>query len=327
MNANKAPIAIFVVCIVAVLYALILDQQSERNADARFVKNGGKKENHPTRHRLVLLHYHKTGHEICRTLAVMGFHQRFITVKHLDDLIEAQSSSNSSVIVVSGLDVTTSKTWPFLPSTRLVHFIRDPFDWSISAYLYHHQNPVPGLERKWITRTDSDRCKVHHRPNQQLGLSLRNVSNLCQSLSNVTALWQQLQQLSPWDGLRLEASRAILGASHGDLVKMARNIQYLKESANVMHVKLSQFTASEQSFQTTTKSLCRLGRELRNERDCAESFFQYGWLGNTNAKDPQHVTSNKISHVQREEWRARLMKDPVLGDPLLKVKTIVDEAT
>eukprot|EP00541_Cyclophora_tenuis_P012586 CAMPEP_0116546596 /NCGR_PEP_ID=MMETSP0397-20121206/3308_1 /TAXON_ID=216820 /ORGANISM="Cyclophora tenuis, Strain ECT3854" /LENGTH=179 /DNA_ID=CAMNT_0004071031 /DNA_START=18 /DNA_END=557 /DNA_ORIENTATION=- len=164
---------------------------------------------------------------------------------------------------------------------------------------------------------------------------MENIASLCTMLSNVTALWPQLQQLSMEDGLRLEAARGLLGSSHGDLMTMAQHMWLTQSLPSKNHqlkvVALSQFTNSEESFANTAQELCKFGSDIlsrsnRSVARCTEAFTQQGWLGSTsNNIVGRHVTSDKLSSREKQRLKKMLLEDPVLGPPLKMIQDFVQQ--
>ena len=226
--------------------------------------------------------------------------------------------------------------WKFDNSTRLAHFVRDPFDWSLSAYLYHSQVPVPMLESKWITKADKQPCLIRDArfARNVLGIDLRPIAQLCQDLiPDGASLYAQLRKLSVSQGLRLEAARGLLGSRHGDLMKMAHNAWFFAERkpGNVSTYKLSQFTSSKQSFRRAVRRLCGFGENVlntdRSVSECVEASTKYGYLGGdkTVSRDSQHVTSSLLTNAARLDLKAILQSDEILGPALRAIQSLLQE--
>ena len=309
----------------------------------------------PQRRKLLFLHYHKTGHVLCRTLARMGFRVDTENVfrgktNKVDRVMELQRHSSAPILVLSATNLSRDwDTWLNPTTTRLVHFVRDPLDWCLSAYLYHRQNPPPPLEQSWLlgSKRDKHRCAVQSFRSeflQAINLTLparMEMSRLCHSLSNVSALWPQLQQLSTEDGLRLEAARALLGASHGDVMMMAQHLWLANNShhnSHILTVTLEQFTSSKESFVETVTEICRFGLDhlvltQRTVQQCVDESVRRGWIGHNNHNHnnnktlflSQHVTANQLSSTERSRLRQMLLKDPVLGKPLESLRNFVQD--
>ena len=116
----------------------------------------------------------------------------------------------------------------------VVHYVRDPASWAISAYDFHRQTPTP---ETWAMQR-LDVCSRSHTglyTAAGLGFSpaaLAAADAACAALSDTTrSLHAQLQSLSEFDGLRLMTFFGIFGGATlppasfggGDLVRMAVN--------------------------------------------------------------------------------------------------------
>jgi hypothetical protein len=215
------------------------------------------------------------------------------------------------------------------------------------------------MEIKWLDEEEKDPCGYYgmYPPMSFVETvlniskaSLEQVRQLCldlvneASLHNNTAqhnssrggggLWTQLQRLSTPNGLRLEATRGILGARHGDLMIMAYNQHILSTSTKVSPrqyktVFLSQFMSSKANFRSTAQVLCEFGQSIlvalnppKSTSRCVEDFVRWGWVRGKagTLRDPSHVTSNQLSTSEREVLIKGLKQDSVLGDPLLKLE-------
>ena len=103
----------------------------------------------PSSHRISFLHYHKTGRDLSHVLArgVSSALAMYLTKAHHQPKRERFDSELSC----SGRDEVQVWTAPELfqrvaplPSSNIVvHMVRDPASWAVSAYDYHRQNPTP----------------------------------------------------------------------------------------------------------------------------------------------------------------------------------------
>ena len=280
--------------------------------------------------KLLFLHYHKTGHDLSRILAIMGFHVKIDTfkrsnsAKNVTDVLRASTSSN--IIVASAVDMGTQ--WDgWLPQVKLVHFVRDPLDWVLSAYLYHIQEPF--MERKWMTKKRQSTCRVT-RPSHLLSqATLQQVATLCRQLTNTSLSFSsQLAALSELDGLRLEAARGLLGSDHGDLSLMVQHLEASRPYKGVLTFLLSDFTSSKSTFETSVRKLCLFGQEvLRNQttHGCVKESVEYGWIDLTTANQSEHITSNRRSSVEKQQLKQSLLDDGVLGQPLRLLQQFVHQ--
>lgn len=154
-----------------------------------FLFSRAKKESIPqptvaaTRVHWAFLHYHKTGHDLCRhivsglasscTLGKSNIPKRNSLFNHtveafesivLDKSLKTMYSQSDVAFFVPGalaFDWTKAFQYPH-HQIRFIHFIRDPFETIMSGYLYHSQYPPPGSEH-WMQRADFSFCD--HDPN------------------------------------------------------------------------------------------------------------------------------------------------------------------
>lgn len=210
----------------------------------------------------IFVHYHKTGHDLARRLADVfrsnpcsanvryGFVRRIHVSHHIDSILA------TDIAVMAGADMQVAWNGSFLnapPShVRMVHFLRDPFDMVLSAYLYHSQDVPPGLEL-WLKNSHFDPCAIDFETllnvyaihvGEYYGDVLRITElitatmDTCNELYNVRAQNTNkgynaaLQSLSKHDGLLLEACRSILSATGGDILRMGTNALFERNTTN-----------------------------------------------------------------------------------------------
>mmetsp|Transcript_45729 Transcript_45729/g.110824 ORF Transcript_45729/g.110824 Transcript_45729/m.110824 type:complete len:681 (-) Transcript_45729:143-2185(-) len=171
----------------------------------------------------------------------------------LDGIANSKEGSNNA----------TRLPFPSWETTKIVHFVRDPFDMALSNYLYHSQRPTPEhwvLARhlnpcatsdefikfvlKELTGSSSSSRRDYSLPNVNITKDeLLQVSKLCRyyrrdhplpnTKPNVTrAFYGLLLRLPPYDGFRMATTHFLLAqhaASGGDLLRMPNNILRLKE--------------------------------------------------------------------------------------------------
>ena len=123
---------------------------------------------------LFLMHYHKTGHEVTKDLvklfaeqptAVTIYYNNSVNGRFLenerasDDRVsdetlgcEPHNFTKHPLRAREAPDMFCDELKAFVPSDlNVVHFLREPADMIVSAYLYHKQEPPP---EHWMNRTD-----------------------------------------------------------------------------------------------------------------------------------------------------------------------------
>ena len=152
----------------------------------------------------LLLHYHKSGHDLVRLVCeatlrkscIAPSHQIFPARVDFAPFVNSPALHRSKIVILaandtlfdwhdvlgvsSSINTTTSNTvlnngtpvaapaaglatvesLPSRNSFRIVHWVRDPYDMVVSAFLYHSLCPVPTGEGLWTVRPDFDPCAV-----------------------------------------------------------------------------------------------------------------------------------------------------------------------
>lgn len=210
----------------------------------------------------IFVHYHKTGHDLarrladvlhtepCKTVVRYNFARRIHVSHHISGIIA------TDIAVMAGSDMQVPWNGSFLntsPSNvRMVHFLRDPFDMVLSAYLYHSQEVPPGLEL-WLKNGNFDPCAIDFetlvnvyaiRIGEYTGDALYITELIISTMDICNDLYHRqpentkrgygavLQSLSKHDGLLLEACRSILSATGGDILRMGTNALFENSTVN-----------------------------------------------------------------------------------------------
>ena len=292
--------------------------------------------------KLIFLHYHKTGHDLSRTLAISGFQVSFKKFKRTNpaqfviDACSPSAESSAPILVAAAVDFGTQwNDWWYSHPIQMVHFVRDPVDWTVSAYLYHVQQPIPKPERVWMRhpqgpsachRNMTNISQKHILSNDTLSL----VAELCRNLTTVSLSWaSQLEVLSEQDGIRLEAARGILGSDHGDLALMMQQLEASRHVPDVITFRLSDFTDSKQYFQSSVRMLCIFGQDILHTQNrtinrCVKDSLKHGWIDKEKIHS-EHITSNQRSTSELYRLKQLLLDDPVLGQPLRNMQQFLQQ--
>jgi len=194
---------------------------------------------------LLLVNYHKTGHDASRILArALGQ----ILSARFDDVMSRDEPAVSCSHLVAGSPLRSCHgvqgspdllCRPFPKGLRVIHFVRDPVGMIISAYMYHSQEPPP---EQWVhTRrvcADSRSDPVHsinpvalRRFAQAAGVphaELTAVAKLCHKLHPANASFHAaLRSLSPERAIKLVATWLV--GTNADVLRMAANAASLAE--------------------------------------------------------------------------------------------------
>jgi hypothetical protein len=117
-------------------------------------------------HRWVLMHYHKSGHDLTRIVRSVFADQNCVphgeapSVPRRVDVHEHLQLLAKEQIAVVVSDALFS--WTDFGHAKIVHFVREPADMIISGYLYHAQTPVPPGEG-WLNDGRLDLCNEETR--------------------------------------------------------------------------------------------------------------------------------------------------------------------
>lgn len=208
----------------------------------------------------VLIHYHKTGHDLVQTVTDLIIHRTNASYWNKKDTTRNNISPfikdfHQNIIELHAPDMPFDWNEQFGrldTNVKIVHFVREPYDMILSGYLYHSQNPSP-VSEKWERQLDFQPCmpsskKSHLRQDQrhydeELASAKSNLSNLSAHISTVRKLcnelynkynhgrtmsydhilWNAKDNADVFDGIRIEASRSIVSIDGGDLLRMAAN--------------------------------------------------------------------------------------------------------
>jgi len=227
----------------------------------------------------LILHYHKTGHDLTRkifrptaTELNVSFHDNFGPRRTLWNL---QEFNGAVPYFISGIHTQGGPLMFFrwnshINNIKILHFVRDPFDYVISAYLYHSQVKTPPesfLKKPFNPCRYSERMfssyyselKYFGKDVESIQSSINNITVSCKSMfqravrhstymnstrsRNTILLYGNLLRnlSSSSDGvvnaLKLEAYRSILSSevtAGGDIIRMAINSLRAQEAGSAV---------------------------------------------------------------------------------------------
>ena len=295
----------------------------------------------------VLIHYHKTGHVLTRTIGSVLLGNLLLfspnASRYSLGLYGKRCRSFGSqcpwtcgqlrwldVLPQDRLVIVTAPELACvgvsIPSThRVVHFVRDPARWAISAYDYHRQDPTP---EAWVEAFPGNGtfeiCRLPALPYHAiLDRELANATlQMCHDLYRSTeTLHQHLQRLREDEGVRLMALFGVLGAGagwhwEGDMLRMAMNaraLQPLAEQGRVHTVWLDEVVQNPEAvFERLARFLLpsvpstvavRAGQTLALQ-ERAELRAKSGGL---------HVTSLRLNESRKVRLISMLTNEPILA--------------
>jgi len=307
------------------------------------------------------MHYHKTGHEVTKDLVKLFAEQptavtiyynnsvngRFLENKRAsdervsDDILgcEPHNFTKHPLRAREAPDMFCDELKAFVPSDlNVVHFLREPADMIVSAYLYHKQEPPP---EHWMNRTDP--CE---RDEPMLRLMAKTigidysaveaVASGCERLlakSGADNHYDALLALPTLEGLRLEAARSIVssGVSAGaDMLRMPANVLRLREAGvatyDILEPSWYNETLTNRSiFEITLRAL---GPDVESAIVTAKASSVYKRFRElqedklkSSAED--HITKDELTADERASYVSSLEKDATVGAILLKLRDIV----
>jgi hypothetical protein len=232
----------------------------------------------------LVLHYHKTGHDITR--AIFEPIAKALDISIADNLGPRRSLwrledylgegklgyipyFHSRISIQGGAEMHFKWNDHINFDYKVLHFVRDPFEYVVSAYLYHTQVPPP--PEKFVRHTHYNPCG-YSKPKldtyvEELVLFgedesfIRNALNatimLCRNLHVQGPLHRELHRLeveppNEIKALQLEACRSIVSDeidAGGDLLRMVVNSLREKEAGSnrARRVFLSEFPIMNQT--------------------------------------------------------------------------------
>ena len=325
----------------------------------------------------IFVHYHKTGHDLARSLAMI-FTKKSCVVKESHQIPRRISISENihrikelDIAVLAGPNIFVPWDDTLLNTdtdrVKMIHFLRDPFDMIISAYLYHAQEEAPKKEI-WLFRPNFNPCEVDHHLMfdvfaREIGVSygsyqyisdlINGTIRLCNELvhitdkNNIPKYYQQLRSLPPEKAVLLEASRSILSNTGGDILRMATNALYERntKNRNSYRVFLSDFpvgnlTKFVQSSTNMFEFLMSDTTTAAATTDKSDPYFwsclnistavhrsvQHAFVSNSSqSSSTGHITQGLVSRTERASLKLKLEEHPILGKLLRIVQDIVLE--
>lgn len=318
----------------------------------------------------IFIHYHKTGHDLARKFGqifqvqpcnAVVFHSflRRIPIQNQVRLLQG-----TDVAIVAAPDVRIPWDATFLNQTnskvKTVHFVRDPYDMIISAYLYHSQSPPPSKEA-WLKYSAFDPCEVDMNQIQVfadvVGASYGNVDLFMhliqQAVSVCTDIYKRqqnigahgysaaLRSLTKEEGVLLEAARSVINVRGGDILRTATNalFEHRTHSKVTYRVFLNDFPVGNVSrFAASSSKLFtflmdRQEADKAHFSDCmdvataVQRSIDLVFISETNSTGvvnrSTHVTKNFISDEERISLKMILKTHRVFAPILNTVQNIL----
>lgn len=279
-----------------------------------------------------------------------------------DSTMYAQESPD---LFCSDQDILESLALSHKGGTKIIHFVRNPYEMVLSNYFYHSQDPTP---EKWVHNDDP--CEHLYDDGNTLGSyvlptlakesgksldfltsQLDGIGSMCQelfrsqrSLQNST-FYDHLVQLDKYDGLRLSTAQMVAASGKsngywagGDVLRMANNIirfKRLKEASDENN-KVELYTVIMGDF---IKNMANSTYDFLNfvfgeddttipkERLWEAAKYQEDKYAKKKEKDTAHVTqTNEEDQKVKSMLKEQLQTDPHLSFILNMTEALVNEA-
>lgn len=289
--------------------------------------------------RIMTVHYHKSGHALSNSLIYNSLLNLSITEFQINpwrprighvDLNSMSEDDWERLLPIGKVGVQVAPNIADGPpppdNVRLIHFVREPVDMSISSYLYHRQQPTP---EPWVhvhnpcVENKTTLADMEQALDLKPG-TLDAVVQLCKRLHGLNKMdyYKSLTSL-PWkDGLRLEVARFIVSQNElagGDLLRMAANVRRTQHWPRLT-IELGMWSSHPR--ETMTRFLDFIGFNPESRVHLIENFVKLQNKKMHNQTD-NHVTRTHISAEERREWAKEILSDPIVGDLLKHLSGIV----
>jgi len=246
-------------------------------------------------------------------------------------------------------------------TTRIIHFVRNPYSMALSNYYYHAQDPTPEpwvkrkyhpCELKYVDSNSTLEDLLFPTLSDSVIMTKENfneIARVCRSLYRTTPELENevfeghLHQLNPVEGLRLSISQMMIRGGGqmllpgGDLLRMANTIIKLRALQSthrftLVTVSMDDFLSDPAKFTATylnfllgnnTQPICPRANCAQKIKRIAKEFEQkYQKMSN---KGSSHVTTGRHSS-DRDKLKDSLKNDPLFGPILDRIEGLVNEA-
>ena len=293
---------------------------------------------------ILLFNYHKTGYYLLHRVIFPTLAQNNTVVdlnvsKHFGGKTVEHSQLYDSNLTISAATAPLCYKWESLindnPNMRIVHFIREPYEWILSHYKYHKR----GSEYYWTSKTYADGfCDISkYKDNKELKLSYSFITAFhrdCTMLMGKFSFYHALTHFNTNDGLRVAAMNLfrsnILSAGINQLQfnRLSKDITLslftsefvgsVNMSNNAMN-RISKLVYNTGTTDNANKKQLRMTEMLIHNLD-----------ENINSKlSKDHMTLHDPMTTKEEELELMAMNnlkiDPVLSPILNRIKVIFEQ--
>lgn len=219
--------------------------------------------------------------------------------------------------------------------TKVVHYVREPYDWCLSNYLYHVQRPSPeqwifGINPDIDTWVDKDSMSYML---EEIGLEMKDVDAILDMLKtfykcpNGMKYRKYLINLPIEKGLLVETARYLINnntASGCDHLRAAIMTKYLKkcDQNKVMTMHMTDFR--EDKIKNSIKKIGDNyveGGDL-SEQSCDNVYTKFK-RDYERTKRGNHYTQKNISKKEKQRLVTILKEDPAISKLLNRVSEMM----
>ena len=279
---------------------------------------------------IVFVLYHKTGHDLTRTLvhtlaSTYGVHEgtremlRGIKKRlpfNCHNTVALEKATIHIMIAPVWIDCVANST--FDPTTKVVHFVRDAYSMTVSSYMYHRQLPSPeGWSRDLYN--SSGICQPRPwtlRMAASMGIDLDPIRRECitifRTLAPGKSYYEKIRSPNTTMGVKLEAMRFILSghrAAGADIITMPFNQRWLRRSTlDTMELFMDEWKSNMAAEFSRLVHFIFGNDVMVDQTQLQQLAF--------------HPSGNHVTHAslaQKEQWTKTLSQDAAVALVLNKV--------
>lgn len=204
---------------------------------------------------------------------------------------------------------------------KIIHLVRESYDWCLSNYLYHIQYPTP---EKWFKKVNTDINQWFNEKElrfmcNEINLDFKHIQNLINYIKSVyncpigKNYYQYLRSICPKKGIIIETTRFLLNNKRTagcDHLRMAINSKYLSSNTNkVLTLHMNDFRGN--NIGSTLKKLFTFfvdDKILKTYLKGIKSDFKKKYK-KTKKKKRKHITYNKVPQDYKKKLLNSLKKN------------------
>jgi hypothetical protein len=218
---------------------------------------------------------------------------------------------------------------------KVIHLVRDPYEWCLSNYLYHVQNPTP---EKWFNKINTNINTWFNKKellfmSNEINLDFVHIEELINYIKSVynchsdISYYQYLKSISPEKAIIIETTRFLLNNNyHGgcDHLRMAINSKYLNfHSKNVLTLHMNNFRYNFEHLLKKLVSFIFVDKISKNKLKIINNDLKKKY---NDSKKGNHVTYNKYSAAHKKKLLNVLKKNKNISFILNYIKNLTPKS-